>query len=328
MAGEAAAVEPSNLVSVVIPVHNGGNTVARAIESALAQRYDAVDVVVADDGSTDDTREVVGRYVGRVRVVEQANRGAAAARNLGLRAARGEYVAFLDADDEFLPERIEKGVAPMAADARVGATFCRLYREYPNGSRDIYGDAYRRCRSFPEHLWPSSHTQTSGVTCRLAAIERVGPFDESLQSHDDLDLWIRLAESSRVIEIDEPLAVFHDTAGSYSKRWDEARSEADYYRVIERALERLPERYGPFRDVIIADAHLHWGILYLVRGDHARARGYLQRSIRKVPTATSIALMAAAWLPHRPVAAALKGIKRALGRRGMAPPGRAEGASS
>jgi glycosyltransferase involved in cell wall biosynthesis len=328
MAGGETAVEHASLVSVIIPVHNGGKTVARAIESALGQRYDAVEIVVADDGSTDDTREVVGRYLGRVRVVEQPQRGAAAARNLGLRAARGEYVAFLDADDEFLPERIEKSVAPMAADARVGATFCRLYREYSDGSRDIYGDAYGRCRAFPEHLWPSSHTQTSGVTCRLAAIERVGPFDESLQSHDDLDLWIRLTESSRVIEIAEPLAVFHDTAGSYSKRWDDARSEADYYRVIERALERLPERYGPFRDVITADAHLHWGIVYLVRSDHARARGCLWRSIRTVPTARSIALLAAAWLPHRPVAASLKGLKRVLGRQGMMSPRRAGGASS
>ena len=318
-------MERSSLVSVVIPVHNGGRTVARAIESALAQEYRAVEIVVADDGSTDDTREVVGRYAGRVRVVEQARRGAAAARNLGFRAAAGEYVAFLDADDEFLPGRIEKGVTPMVADAEVGATFCRLYREYADGSRDVYGDAYGRCRAFAEHLWPSSHTQTSGATCRRAAIERVGPFDESLQSHDDLDLWIRLGEVSRRVEIAEPLAVFHDTAGSYSKRWDGARSEADYYRVIERALERFPERYGPFRDVIMADAHLHWGILYLVRGDHARARSFLRRSIRTVPTATAVALTAAACLPHRPIGAALKALKRMLGRRGVAPPGRAEG---
>jgi glycosyltransferase involved in cell wall biosynthesis len=317
MAGGEAAVEPTSLVSVVIPVHNGGRTVARAIESALAQRYDAVEVVVADDGSTDETRDVVGRYLGTVRVVEQANRGAAAARNLGLRAARGEYVAFLDADDEFLPGRIEKGIAPMAADAGVGATFCRLYREYRDGTRDVYGDAYKRCRAFPEHLWPSSHVQTSGAICRRTAVERVGPFDESLQSHDDLDLWIRIAETFRVVEIAEPLAVFHDTPGSYSKTWDGARSEADYYRVIERALSRCPERYGPVRDVITADAHLHWGILYLVRGDHARARGFLRRSIRTVPTATAVALLAAAWLPHQAFRVGARAMKRALSRTGL-----------
>ncbi len=314
MAGGEAAVEPTSLVSVVIPVHNGGRTVARAVESALAQRYPSIEVVVADDGSTDDTRNVAGRYAGAVRVVEQPNRGAAAARNLGFEAARGEFVAFLDADDEFLPGRIERGVAPMAADASVGATFCRLYRQYQGGTRDIYGDAYKRCRAFPEHLWPSSHVQTSGATCRRNAIERVGSFDESLQSHDDLDLWIRIAETFRIVEIPEPLAVFHDTPGSYSKTWDGARSEADYYRVIERALARCPARYGPFRDVITADAHLHWGILYLVRGDHARARSFLRRSIRTVPTATAIGLLAAAWLPHQAVGGVLRTLKRALSR--------------
>ncbi len=121
---------------------------------------------------------------------------------------------------------------------------------------------------------------------------------------------------SRIVEIAEPLAVFHDTAGSYSKRWDGARSEADYYRVIERALERCPERYGPFREVITADAHLHWGILYLVRGDRARARGFLRRSIRTVPTATALALMAAAWLPHEAFRAGARVMKRALARTG------------
>ena len=327
MAGGEAAVDPHRSVSVVIPARNAGQTVARAIESALAQRYDALEVVVADDGSTDDTREVAERYAGRVRVVSQPNRGAAAARNLGFREARGEFVAFLDADDEYLPGRIVKGLAPMTADAAVGATFCRLYRAYVDGSRDIYGDAYARCRAFAEHLWPSSHVQTSGATCRRSAVERVGPFDESLQSHDDLDLWIRIAEAFRTVEIAEPLAVFHDTPGSYSKRWDGARSEADYYRVIDRALERAPERYAAHRATITADAHLHWGILYLVRADHARARGFLVKSIRTVPTATAVALLAASWFPHGPVHAALKGLKRVLvRRRGDTPP--REGAGS
>jgi glycosyltransferase involved in cell wall biosynthesis len=312
MAGREAAVEPTSLVSVVIPVHNGARTLARALESALAQRYPAVEVVVADDGSTDDTPVVAGRLGDRVRVVTQPNRGAAAARNLGIREARGEFVAFLDADDEYLPGRIEKGIAPLLADASVAATFCRLHRVYQDGTRELYGDAYKKCRAFPEHLWPSSHTQTSGATCRRSALLAVGPLDETLQSHDEQDLWIRLAEAFLVVEIAEPLAVFHDMPDSYSKRWDGERSEADYYRVIERALDRCPERYGPFRDIIAADAHLHWGILYLVRGNHQRARRFLRRSLQTVPTATAAALLAAAWLPHRPVRAMLKGAKRAL----------------
>ena len=71
----------------------------------------------------------------------------------------------------------------------------------PDGSRDIYGEAYHRSRAFPEHLWPSSFVQTSGATCRRSVLERVGPIDESLRSHDELDLWIRIGEVSRIVEI-------------------------------------------------------------------------------------------------------------------------------
>jgi glycosyltransferase involved in cell wall biosynthesis len=307
-------VDHTPLVSVVIPAYNCGRTIARAIESALGQHLPALDVVVVDDGSTDDTRTAVARFGPQVRLVTQPNRAAAAARNRAISESRGRFVAFLDADDEWLPGRLERGVAPMLDDASVGATFCRLYRAYPDGTRDIYGEAYHTCRTFSEHLWPSSYTQTSGATCRRTALDYVGPFDESLQSHDDLDLWIRIGEAFRIVEIAEPLAVFHDTPGSYSKTWDAARSEDDYYRVIDRALTRCPDRYASHRSVIMADAHLHWGILYLVRGNHRRARLFLRRSLAIKPTVTAAALLAGACLPHRAIEAVLHRVKQTRNR--------------
>ena len=198
----------------------------------------------------------------------------------------------------------------MIEDAGVGATFCWVWREYPGGSRDIYGEAYHRCRAFPEHLWPSSFVQTSGATCRRSVIDLVGPIDESLRSHDEPDLWIRIGEMTRIVEIPRALAVFHDTPGSYSKRWDGARSEADFYRVIEKALGRCPGRYGPHRDEIMADAHLHWGILYLVRGDHRRARCFLRQSLALQPSAHAALLLAGSFLPGRAFRAAVRRVKR------------------
>jgi glycosyltransferase involved in cell wall biosynthesis len=305
-------VERHPPVSVVIPVLNGEGTIARAIESALSQDPRPYEVVVVDDGSTDGTSAAAGRFGEPVKVVTQPNAGAAAARNRALREAHGEFVAFLDADDQFLSGRLSAGVTPMIEDARVGATFCRVWREYPGGSRDIYGEAYHRCRAFPEHLWPSSFVQTSGATCRRSVLDLVGPIDESLRSHDELDLWIRIGEVSRIVEIPRALAVFHDTPGSYSKRWDGARSEADFYRVIEKALGRCPGRYQPHRDEIMADAHLHWGILYLVRGDHRRARCFLRQSLAVQPSAQAALLLAGSFLPGRAIRAAARQVKRWL----------------
>src|SRR5688572_5767710 len=95
------------LVSVVIPTYNYGHLVAEAVDSALAQTYPAVEVLVVDDGSTDDTWDRLARYGDRIRCVRQANAGLSAARNTGIRAAHGEYVALLDSDDAFHPRKLD-----------------------------------------------------------------------------------------------------------------------------------------------------------------------------------------------------------------------------
>jgi len=107
------------IVSVIIPVFNGEKTVARAIDSALEQPFDgAVEVVVVNDGSTDDTRSVIEQYRERIKIIEQENQGPAAARNAGVRAAHGDYLAFLDADDKWLPDRFATPVSVLDGDAR------------------------------------------------------------------------------------------------------------------------------------------------------------------------------------------------------------------
>src|SRR5437867_4956354 len=109
----ASAIEPADvaedrLVSVIVPCRNGARFLAEALDSALAQTHPATEVIVVDDGSVDDTPAVLARYAGRVRVLRQPNRGPSAARNAALGVARGEYVAFLDADDRFLPDQVAR----------------------------------------------------------------------------------------------------------------------------------------------------------------------------------------------------------------------------
>ncbi|MGH7934659.1 MAG: glycosyltransferase family 2 protein, partial [Candidatus Binataceae bacterium] len=105
------------MAAAIIPVFNGAVTIAQAIDSVLAQEFDGgVELIVVDDGSTDDTAEIVGGYGARITLVESGGRGPAAARNIGVAVSRGEYVAFLDADDTWLPGKLARMVPALARD--------------------------------------------------------------------------------------------------------------------------------------------------------------------------------------------------------------------
>ncbi len=116
-------------VSLVIATFNHGRFLAEALDSAVAQTLKGVEIVVVDDGSTDDTPAVLARYAGRIRAVRQPNRGLAAARNTGLATARGTYVGFLDADDVLMPTKLAEQVAVLAREPTVGWTYCDVLIE-------------------------------------------------------------------------------------------------------------------------------------------------------------------------------------------------------
>src|SRR5262245_64311987 len=115
----------SELVSCIVPVHNGERYLAQAIQSIIGQTYSSLEIIIADDGSTDGTRDVAAGFGGRIQYLHQLNSGAASARNLGLRGANGEFVAFLDADDLWLPEKLERQMKCFMARPELG--YCVTY---------------------------------------------------------------------------------------------------------------------------------------------------------------------------------------------------------
>ena len=194
-------------VSVVIPAYNSAGTVWRAIESGLAQQLEAaLEIIVVDDCSTDETREVLKLYDRRIRTVAmRSNRGVAAARNAGLAVARGEYVAFLDADDEFLPGRLARSVAALdGARATVlaysDACLCddAGLVTAPSLAPTIVAPHTMRSPSLDDLFsgcwWP---ILPSAVTVRRAVMERCGGFDEAFGGaggHLELYAWLRVRE--------------------------------------------------------------------------------------------------------------------------------------
>ena len=203
----------SRLVSTVIPTRNRSRLLRRAIESVLSQSYRALEIVVVDDASTDHTKAVVAAlHDGRVQYICQpARRGGAAARNAGIGAAHGEFIAFLDDDDEWLPDKLAQQMALMqdtagrnwpvvyTGEQYVGADGSTVRVLRPTRQGDILCDL----------LFGNYIGSTSTVLAARSALLAVGGFDEALRSCQDWDLWIRLAGKRPFSVVPAPLVRRH-----------------------------------------------------------------------------------------------------------------------
>lgn len=231
------------VVSVVMPAYNVAWCVGRAVDSVLAQDYGACELIVVNDGSTDKTAEVLAAYGDAITVIHQGNRGMSAARNAGMRAARGEYVAFLDSDDWWLPGKLSRQVELLHSRPEIG--FCSTAARVENPEGKLLN--LWRCRhgrtDMLETLFAENAAIAGGcsaVMVRKSLLDRTGLFDESLRGFEDPDLWMRLAAVSGYACLDEVLAVILRREKSVSGNLDAMRAAAGKSMRKNRAL--LPSR--------------------------------------------------------------------------------------
>ncbi|MCG6892303.1 MAG: glycosyltransferase [Desulfobacteraceae bacterium] len=222
-------------VSVVIPTFNRGWVVGEAVESVLSQTYDLYELIVVDDGSDDETADVLAGFGERLTMIRQQNRGVSAARNAGAAASTGRLLAFLDSDDLWLPEKLAVQVDFM--ERRPEARVCQTEEIWiRNGSRV---NPKRRHRKPSGLIFEESLTlclvSPSAVMIRRNLFERYGGFDESLPACEDYDLWLRIGCRWPVYRIDRPLVVKRGGHADQLSR----QPGLDRYRV--RSLLRLVE---------------------------------------------------------------------------------------
>jgi glycosyltransferase involved in cell wall biosynthesis len=229
-------------VGVVVPAYNAAWCVGRAIDSVLAQEGAGYEIVVVDDGSTDDTPAVLARYGDAIRVLRQRNQGLSAARNAGIRAARGEFVAFLDADDWWLPGKLARQLELMRMRPEVGFSSTAARVEDPQGHLLNLWPAPQWQGPFVVHLFGSNADVAgsgSAVMARRALFDRVGGFDETLRSLEDIDMWMRLAAVSEYACVSEPLVVILKRPGSMSRNLEVMRDAA--VQVMRKNRRLLPD---------------------------------------------------------------------------------------
>lgn len=240
-------------VSVVIPAYNAARWIEETLQSVFAQDYPDYEVIVVDDGSTDNTAEVVDRFP-QVRCIRKPNGGQASARNVGIRAAQGQYIAFLDADDLWLPEKLrvqmehlqKTGLAwvysdVLAFDGQTGKPLFASSKWYRLYDGDIAAQLLLLCFI------------SSPLIVERSVFDEVGFFDEALllRNREDWEMWLRIAARYPVGLIRRPLAGYrvHSTSSTGSE--DPARIFASELAVVEMTCAREP-RLAPLREQAIA----------------------------------------------------------------------------
>ena len=222
-------------VTVLIPTYNAAAYLTETLESVCTQTFRDIELLIVDDGSRDDTLAIARRFESRValRIIEQPNAGPAAARNNGVRQARGELVAFIDSDDIMLPGRLEAQVAMFDANPALGLAHTDLM------TFDDRGVIHTTRRAFSDpcggqvldKLLIDNFITTSTVMAPRDRLIEVGLFDEARRISEDFDLWLRMAERWSVGYVDEPVVKYRRRPGSLSE--DKLRTGMAALDVVE-----------------------------------------------------------------------------------------------
>ncbi|MBI4059635.1 glycosyltransferase [Candidatus Giovannonibacteria bacterium] len=268
----------SKLVSIVIPAYNAEKYIKEAVDSALAQTYENVEVVVVDDGSTDGTKNVLESYVrdGKIKYVYQKNAGLAGARNTGIRTARGEYIAFLDADDLFLPEKVTEQVKVLEEHPDYDVCYSDLTHFTDGQQRKFFHHRYHYpSGNLFEPLLHKQFINPLAVFARRSVFEKYGFFDETLRRSEDWDLWLRWAHAGvKFFYLDKPLAYYRvQSTGNLSSVESEPAMKEKNLFVFSRIGEKLSkEEWRKYHfSAILEKLRLKTAFAYLMVGDKTSA---------------------------------------------------------
>jgi glycosyltransferase involved in cell wall biosynthesis len=270
-------------VSVIIPTYNSGPLAVEAVASVLAQTRPADEVLVIDDGSTDDTAERVSAFGPPVRYICKENGGVATARNRGVAEATGEVIAFLDADDVWHPRKLELQLLALAARPELGLLGCWTYPWPADRPREQPGKVPGVVDVPRDDLTIRNCLVTSTVVARASALRRAGEFDTILHGPEDYDLWLRVARHTAVANLDAALTGYRTgTPGSLSK--NAVRMEAGMRRILDKldAAGAFSGR-GLFRRKVRAHYHYLWGSMHREAGNRLTAAKHVTSSLLIYP---------------------------------------------
>ena len=307
------AIVSNFTISVVMPSYNSMAYIAAAIDSVLRQTHPVTEIIVVDDGSIDATRDIVATYPEVIRV-GQNHLGPSAARNKGVREARGQWIAFLDSDDLWHPQKIEKQILALAAYPAAAFCFSTLTSFHMESGTPLLNDTYvpsrlrewinRRvtkegwaCGDVYRLLLETNCVHTSSVLARRAALIDAGLFDETLVHGEDHDLWLRLARRWPAVFLKDEISQYRIHSESIS---GELLGREDlFYRSSIQILSRHHSQFPSFSAAkALASAHNQYAVFQIKRQRWSEARRLAAKGLRTLPMAVGFRLWLEAAFPR------------------------------
>ncbi|MGH8352412.1 MAG: glycosyltransferase family 2 protein [Pseudomonas sp.] len=281
MAAARDAADP--LISIVIPTYNYAGVLPRAVESVLAQWDERVELIVVDDGSTDDTAAVLRRLQAlhgeRLQVLRQANAGPAAARNHGLRSSRGPFLLFLDADDELLPGALAAVLAELAAKPQVGLLLGGNLARHPDGREKDYRPApvpQDPCRRLDDYLLLKRIAIGHGSSVARRELLEARPYPEAFRGGEDLPVFAYLLTHAEVTCLDLPLVRVYKHPTSLRHQLASAREQG--LALVDEVFKDLPAGCQGLRQRYAAQRCLSLFRGAYLAGDKSLARDYYRQA--------------------------------------------------
>lgn len=278
-------------VSVVIPTYNRSAYLAEAIASVLAQTFQDFEIVIVDDGSTDDTAQMVKALAEpRIRYLEQDHRGVSAALNIGWRAARGDFIARLDSDDLWLPTLLQELVTRLEEDKTRGAAYARARGMNAQGEllTQLVGTSERFPGETLKSLVYGDFVSPMAVVIRRSALDEVGGYDESLIGNEDWDVWIRIARHYGIAYVAKILALYRFHAQNLTRTNSDRmeRLMQDRVRVLDKFFSSgdIPPSVAAIKPIAYRNVYLDWAIRYLERRQWKNAWQAFERAVALSPS--------------------------------------------
>ncbi len=282
-----------NRISVIIPTYNRASLIERALQSVLDQSYPDLEVIIVDDCSSDNTEEVVtGLNDDRIKFIKHTkNRGANAARNTGIKAASGEFIAFQDSDDEWMPGKLAKQIEAFKhAPADTGVVYTAFWRmEGKEKSYTPSRDVLTTNGFLLEELLKRNFITTQSILVKKTCFDEVGLFDEAMPRLQDWELLLRLSKHYPFLFIDEPLVNVYHTPGNITSN-QEALTTA-----LVLLLEKHHEDFAKYRKVL-ANFNCYIGQQFFLSGDLRKSLYYCKEALKIQPGNPKFWLILATFL--------------------------------